>query len=137
MSNEKEQHLVYNGLKTPDGTIIVSRSQHDFVMHDDKVTGKSYGVDGGLSYGRLIGDIQDCERIVHFNTEPHETVREFMAWGTYGKNDDQPLRYVAVKDMSDAHIEAIIQQKQGAEWVREILIDEIKFRKKNKISIVD
>ena len=37
-----------------------------------------------------------------------QKVRDWMHWGTYGKNGDQPLRYVLLKDMSDEHIQAIL-----------------------------
>jgi hypothetical protein len=36
-------------------------------------------------------------------------IREWMHWGTYGKNGDQPLKYVLLKDMSDEHIQAILE----------------------------
>ena len=36
-------------------------------------------------------------------------VRDWMKWGTYGKEGDQPLKYVILKDMSDEHIKAILR----------------------------
>ena len=39
-----------------------------------------------------------------------------MHWGTYGPKGDQPKRYVAMSDMSDDHIKAILvtqSQVQG------------------------
>lgn len=37
-----------------------------------------------------------------------EYIRENLEWGTYGKLGNEPLHYVVLKDMTDAHIKAII-----------------------------
>ena len=43
--------LVYNAIRTPDGTVLESRHRHDHVEYIDK-NGKEYMVDGGLEYIR-------------------------------------------------------------------------------------
>jgi hypothetical protein len=35
--------------------------------------------------------------------------RENLKWGTYGKDGKQPLTYVSLKDMSDEHIKAVLE----------------------------
>lgn len=40
--------LLYNAIKCPDGTLLVSRHQHDFQMHRQK-DGREYYVDCPLS----------------------------------------------------------------------------------------
>ena len=46
---KKKIFLVSNQIKTPDGIILKSRHQHDFVHHYDK-NNVLYFVDGGLAY---------------------------------------------------------------------------------------
>lgn len=41
--------------------------------------------------------------------ESHILLRETYEWGTYGKNGDEPLRHVLVKDISDNHLIKIIE----------------------------
>ena len=44
-------NLIRNAIQTPDGTVLVSRSRHDYKTHTD-ANGKTYMVDGGLEYVR-------------------------------------------------------------------------------------
>lgn len=39
---------------------------------------------------------------------PHEIDRQVKTWGTFGKNGDEPLRHILIKDISDSHLENII-----------------------------
>lgn len=58
--------------------------------------------------------------------------REILLWGTYGKNADQPLRRVLLKEMTNEHIEAIIRtQKQLSELAIQIFKDELDYRKEH------
>ena len=35
--------------------------------------------------------------------------REYFEWGTYGKNGNEPLRYIILKDIDDEHLDNIIK----------------------------
>ncbi len=48
---EPGNHLVYNAIMTPDGTLLESHHTHDYKTHKDK-NGEEYMIDGGLSYIR-------------------------------------------------------------------------------------
>jgi len=98
--------LIYNALKTPDGTIIQSRHRHDYVVHEDS-NGKTYMLDGGLDYIRSSAN-GDEEYLSVYLEDGHETVREYLTWGTYGKNGDQPLAYIKLCDMTTEHIQACL-----------------------------
>lgn len=66
---------------------------------------------------------------------PNIRKQDYVVWGTYGKNGDQPKKHVPIKDLSDGHISAILRtQKQVPESYRKILRDEQVFRRKLKIN---
>lgn len=43
---------------------------------------------------------------IHF---PNINPREYLYWGTYGKDGDQPLKYKLIKDLDTDHIKAILE----------------------------
>ena len=100
--------LVYNAIRTPDGTILESFHTHDFKTYVDK-NGKEYMVDGGRDYVRRnVHDEAPYEELSVYTTDGHDKVREVLKWGTYGINGDQPLTYIALKDMNTGHIQACL-----------------------------
>jgi len=57
--------------------------------------------------------------------------------GNLWKKRDQPLKYVTLCEMSNNHLQAIIGQKMGGDWVRSYMKEELDYRKENNISIKD
>lgn len=55
-------NLVLNRIQTPDGTILTSYHQYDFIIHHD-TNGLKYFVDGGLEYAK---------RAIHIDYPYHE-----------------------------------------------------------------
>ena len=102
-----DDRIIYNAIRTPDGTIIESRHRHDYVTHTDK-NGKEYMIDGGLDYIRSSAN-GDEEYLTVRIDDGHDKVREACKWGTYGINGDQPLSYKKLCDMDTAHIEAVLE----------------------------
>lgn len=102
-----DRKLIFNAIRTPDGTVIRSRTTHDYVSHDDKVTGKMYFVDGGLQYQRRSNHGDEVDVSI-YSDAPHEVRRHALEWGTYGIKGDQPLTYVPISKMSDDHLAAVI-----------------------------
>ena len=101
--------LVYNAIRTPDGTVLESRHRHDYVTYQDK-NGKEYMVDGGLEYTRRnVHADAPYEELSVYTTDGHDSVREVVKWGTYGINGDQPLTHILLKDMKTEHIEACLE----------------------------
>ncbi len=99
--------LVYNAIRTPDGTVLESTFDHDYRTYVDK-NGCTYMVDGGLSYLRRNITEIPCEELSVYSDDPHEIVREVMKWGTSGKSGTEPFRRVALKDMDSDHIQACL-----------------------------
>ena len=129
--------VILNSIQTPDGTILTSRHRHDYKEYQDK-NGKFYMVDGGHEYSRTI-EHEDAPYtdLRVYEDDPFEKVRDAMEWGTYGKKGDKPLHYKKLKDMSNAHIEAIIMEGHGSQWVRDLMRKELLYRIENSIVVED
>lgn len=127
--------LIANMVKTPDGTILHSKHQHDFVCHTDKVTGKRYCNDGGISYGRFVGDYDDCEDVSVYLDDTFEKIRDSFVWGTRGPKGDQPLTYKKLRELDEDHIYAIIEtQSHLPSWmVDDIFMQEIRYREQQAV----
>lgn len=108
MNNE----IIYNAIRTPDGTVLESFNRHDFKSH------QGYSVDGGLDYLRRLypagSNPHDLRDISQYLSKDHKHNRQWLHWGTYGKNGDQPRQYVKIKDMSTAHLKAVLRDVPGA-----------------------
>jgi|LakMenEpi03Aug12_release.lakeMendotaPanAssembly.Ray.scaffolds.fasta_scaffold31071_5 hypothetical protein len=111
-----ERFIVLNQIRTPDGTVLRSLHRHDYRTYVD-ANGKEYMVDGGTEYlRRNIHEDAPFEEISIYMDDTHEVIRQNLHWGTYGKNGDQPKRYVPLCNLSNDHIRAILdtqQQVQG------------------------
>lgn len=62
-------------------------------------------VDGGLEYLRRSCNTIPAEELSAYLEDGHEVVREVATWGSYGKNGDEPLKYILMKDMTEEHIQ--------------------------------
>lgn len=138
MKKEKPApQIVSNRIKTPDGTILISRNRHDFVQHIDTITGGSFAVDGGHDYLRRAFSGRYEEMSTYTNSN-FELIRYTMEWGTYGIKGDQPLQYRTLAHMSNSHIAAIIKtQTHIPSWAKKIFEKELKYRAKKNIVIED
>ena len=132
------RRLLVNRWMTPDGTILQSKSLHDFVKYVD-ADGNMYGVDGGIAYCRLVGNTDKLADMCLYEGDAHEEVRKYFYWGTYGKDGTQPKKYVTLKEMTNEHIEAVLDtQKQiyGTQ-VERLFEAELDYREQNNIFIED
>jgi len=104
-----KKNVLANRIITPDGTVLQSFSRNHFVKHNDQ-NGKEYAVDGGLDYQRVFvhDDAPHTDARV-YDTDPHDVIRTAFCWGSYGKDGKQPLTWMPLCTMSDAHIEAILR----------------------------
>ena len=120
-------YIISNALRTPDGTIIRSRHRHDYVTHTD-ANGNEYMIDGGLDYVRSSAN-GDEEHLSVTLEDPHDKVREYCTWGTYGPNGDQPLTYKKLCDMSDVHINAVLENVSTIKTsIKTAMLNELEYR---------
>ena len=120
--------LVRNAIQTPDGTILESKHVHDYRTHVDAITGEQYMVDGGLEYQRTNVNKVPAINLCVYMEDGHDMVREVMRWGTYGKNGDEPLRFIRLMDMEDGHIQACLDTQNLSKVYRESFENELKYR---------
>ena len=121
--------ILRNALQTPDGTVLESKTRHDYVEYED-ANGWVYVVDGGLDYiRRTVNKNAPAKDLSLTEDMPHFMVRENVTWGTYGKAADQPLSHIAIADMSDGHLQAVLDtQKNMYPQVKDLMQAELEYR---------
>ena len=107
MKKDAHKRIVYNAMRTPDGTVLHSESRHDYVTHKD-ANGNEYMLDGGNDYIRSSAH-GDEEYLTLYEDSNHVDIRDVVTWGTYGKGAVHPLKRVPICDLSDEHIAAILE----------------------------
>ena len=123
------KQLLVNAIITPDGTRLESTHRHDYKSYQDQ-NGETYSIDGGLEYVRRSVNKQPALDDFVYTDDPHEKIREMFKWGTYGKGGNEPLQRKKLADLTDEHIEAIIEtQHQLRDEIRKVFYDEITYRK--------
>ena len=119
--------LIKNSIRTPDGVILTSRHRHDFKSHKDK-NSELYFTDGGIDYiKRSINEIPYTDLSL-YSDDPFEKLRGGLEWATYGKNGNEELHYKSISNMSSNHIKAILLNCKVADYMKEILEQEIEYR---------
>lgn len=137
-----EKRLILNSIKTPDGTVLVSRHVHDYVTYTDK-NGEQYMTDGGLDYLRRNITKEPYEELsVNFEDVPFEQAREIIVRGTHGKDRKGKLEYVKLCDMSNEWLKELFQYEMkrtdGKDtWWSNLCIRERSYRLENNIVIED
>jgi hypothetical protein len=122
-------NLIYNAIKTPDGTILVSRTRHDYKDYVD-VNGETYMVDGGTYYLRRNINKESAEELSMYDTEPQAAAGVAITWGTYGKGGDQPLEWKSLRDMSLDHITACISNVPAmSSKMKDCMLRELEWRR--------
>ena len=123
------EQIIRNALVTPDGTMIESRHRHDYVTHTDK-NGKEYMVDGGPAYLRRSCNGDEVDATVYMSDD-HTDKRVAFMWTSYGKEGRGPMLTRPLAELSDNHIEAILEtqtQIRGT-YVETLMHDELEYRR--------
>jgi hypothetical protein len=137
VSNEEEASdpfIIQNAICTPSGHYLISSSRHDYKTHKD-ANGHTYMVDGGYDYYRgLVNKGVPDENLRLESDTPFEEVRNKLLWGSYGKNRDEPLHWIRLKDMEENHIVSVMKMiendsSERAKWRHNMMREELKYRK--------
>lgn len=121
------RQLVYNAVKCLEcDETIVSRTRHDY---NTCTCPNEAMVDGGLDYDRHGAmDLNKIQSILIYADDDYEVVRKVAARGSRGKDGKEPLSWIAICDMDDDYLEAIVEYG-GADWHIDLIKKEIEYRK--------
>ena len=115
------------------GDVLISRHRHDYVMCtcDNKTM-----LDGGTDYQRYGGvdlSLIDLSGTVYL-TDGFEKCRTAPIWGSYGKDGDQPLKFMSVSEMETEHLEAVIKElgHRVEKWRLDLMLEELENREQLK-----
>jgi ribosomal protein L32 len=121
MGDSPMPELIQNAVKCLEcGEIIQSTSRHDFVKCQCPNNAMT---DGGLEYHRYgAADMSKIEILSIHRSEPFESIKKKLLWGTYGKKGGQPLKYVLLNDCESDHLHAILKNVHGINPLHETVI---------------
>jgi len=124
------RQIVYNSVKCLEcNEVLVSRHRHDYVTcgcPNDAMA------DGGNDYERYGAiDMDKIETYYVYADDDYELVRKYAVRGGRGKGGRDPLSWIAICDMDDDYLEAVLEYG-GADWHLNIIRKEIKYRQDGK-----
>jgi hypothetical protein len=132
----KENRLVVNRWRTPDGTYLQSKHRHDYVQYEDK-NGETYIVDGGTDYIRMSQNIVPMECCCLCENDPIEEIRKYLLRGTFNSKGDSI--WVPLDRMSDSHVQNCIIYNEELGLKDDVITEcyrrELEYRKAHSISI--
>lgn len=116
-----EPVIIQNAMKCLNcGTIINSRHRHDYTTCNCE---NSIMVDGGHEYIRCsYGTIPNMfEDLTLNDTSPLKEKVDKMVWGTYGKNGDEPLKWVKLNECTTDHLSAILENARPNPEIQRVI----------------
>ena len=130
---EPKPIILKNSIRTPDGTILVSKHRWDYQSHYDAVSNEIYFVDGGTEYLRRSVNTVPAEDLTVTTADPFVRQREAFEWGSWTRDAAGKLQKVTKKlqDLTDDHITAILRTQAHiyGTFVQTLMEQELKFRK--------
>ena len=126
----KSPRLLASVIELPDGTFLQSKHRHDYVTA--VVNGNFYMLDGGTDYQRASLNGPFIDRSVYVG-DPHEKAREWVVWGTRGKDGKSSLTWIKIKDMTTEHILACLDTHRGIinHGIFDVMENELLWRENN------
>lgn len=102
-------HLLVSRWRTPDGTILISRSVHEYASHKDK-NGEEYFIDGGNMYCRMSINKEPMTNESLYTSADFLVIRKEYCRGVVVKWSGTRLRYwIPIYKLSDEHLIACIR----------------------------
>ena len=101
------KQLVYNSVTCQEcNETIVSYDRHDYKICSCP---NEAMVDGGTDYLRYgAKNMSKIKIFAVYDDDDFELVRQYATRGSRGKDGDQPLSWIAIRDMDDDYLEAVL-----------------------------
>ena len=121
-----DRQIVYNSVTCLEcNNTIVSYYRHDYKTCECP---NGAMVDGGTAYLRYGAmDMSKINLFTVYADDEYEIVRKYATRGSRGKDGKQPLTWIAICDMEDDHLEAVLDYG-GADWHMDLIRKEIEYR---------
>lgn len=120
--------ILVNGMITPDGTRLFSRSRHDYRTHKDE-NGETYMVDGGTDYLRRSVNKEPATDISVYATGEFQHDRNHAHWGSFDPDTDEGPNYRPIASLTTDHIRNILEDCPYADpFLRDLMEQELKWR---------
>lgn len=120
------KQIVYNSITCDEcGDTIVSYHRHDY-----KTCGcpNEAIVDGGTEYLRYgAKNMSKIKQFAVYADDDFDIVRKYATRGSRGKDGTEPLSWIAICDMDDDYLQAVLDYG-GPEWHLELIKKEIEWR---------
>ena len=128
------KQLVYNSVTCLEcNETIVSYHRHDYVTCSCP---NEAMVDGGTAYLRYgAKNMSKIKIFAVYTDDDFELVRKYATRGSRGKDGKDPLSWIAICDMDDDHLEAVLDYG-GVDWHLDLIRKEIKYREHERSSKV-
>lgn len=126
-----KREILVNQIQTPDGFMLKSKSPIECDVYIDTFNRKKYIVSGGIDAVERYGANDYIEKTI-YKDDPIEEVRESFTWGSYGRQETEPLHFIKLKDLTTEHIDNIIlTQTHVPKSIIDIFIAELDYRTHN------
>ena len=102
-----EQKIIFNSIKTPDGTVLKSRNRHDYVTYLDE-NGETYMVDGGFDYLKRSTNVIPATEMSLYENSDFDLIRN-----GFDRYNPRTSKYETVSEMSDEWLSNIIPWFRG------------------------
>ena len=126
------KQIVYNSITCDEcGETIVSYHRHDY-----KTCGcpNEAMVDGGTEYLRYgAKNMSKIKQFAVYADDDFDIVRKYATRGSRGKDGTEPLSWIAICDMDDDYLQAVLDYG-GAEWHLELIKKEIEWRQSEQVN---
>lgn len=104
-----KRHIILNRIQTPDGTMLTSRSVHDYVSHKDK-NGEIYTNDGGNEYFHRTMNKTTAKDVSLYTDSPYKDIRE-----NFQRFNVRTEKWVTLKDIEEEWLDDIIEYYKECE----------------------
>ena len=123
----KENPLLVNRIKTPDGTILQSKHRHDYQSYKDK-NGETYILDGGIDYIKSSINKEKATSLHLYLNDDFNEIRKYFY-------NDYFFKEKSLSELPDTYLEQLQKNIKKDQILVILLEKELIYRFNNNIKI--